>query len=199
MDTPKTHQLKRFLTDTQRAFLQGGHEPPTDNAAEVMRLRTRQNAVYGWIDMAIAADGFDREDRMAFYNYAAPADASEETETPDGRRIEVRPFDPSPIDRWEWLGIDYCFTRIFEFYYKMLRENGVSESAILDSLTAAIETAEGEYGGRYRNVEATVSIDVSEPVDLDAALERFERDEHSFMDLKALSDAGKLNIELAED
>lgn len=51
-----------FLTDTQRDYLRGNHDPPTDNAEQQTRLKIRNRAKKALEDIDLLAAGFGQED-----------------------------------------------------------------------------------------------------------------------------------------
>lgn len=189
----------RFLTPTQRDYLTGEHDPPTDNAESTMRSKIRERTVGAILELGLVSRSLGERDRELIFNYAKPEDISEYSDMPGGVSVAFQSFDEAPIDRWEWLGLENEFSSMLEFFYKTARENGVPRSHILKSLEMAVEAAEGEWGIGFRDVTVDLSVEEEESLDLDALAERYKRGEDlSLTELGALAKSDRLNTDLSE-
>jgi len=53
---------RSFITDTQRDYLTGEHEPPSSNAEQQMRRRIRENTRQAFLDLATVSDRIEHRD-----------------------------------------------------------------------------------------------------------------------------------------
>ena len=200
MPSKEERDYGRFLTDTQRKYLHGHHDPPSENAKKQTRSKIRDRTVGALLDLHHVSQRLKKEDRELIFEYKAP-------QIGVGHR-----FDEAPYDAWGDIGVGMAFQDITRFFYKMLRENGFSQDAMITQLESVVEKAEHEvrngfewqegwteHGRRAVDVEADFRIQTVDDVDIERARERLEHGtELSGMEMKALIEVGEAELQLNE-
>lgn len=201
----------RFLTDTQRDYLQGEHEPPTNNAEYQLRSKIRHRTKGAIYDLAIVARNLSQKDRSLLLNLETPrsTDAKKEkAEMPDGTPLPIPTDNNTEYGLWGWVGFSREINSIIRFYYKTLREIDSEEQSfaktnITSLLEYTLERAEREYLGlppseRF-NIKATVEVETTTYVNIEKAKRRFQSGKDLRpIELKALAESGEVDIQLAE-
>lgn len=198
----KTQRDKgRFLTETQREYLLGHHDPPTRNAEEQMRSKIRDRTIGAIIDLQYISRYLTKEDRENLFNYA-----KEKLQPGHG-------FEEAPHNAWGDVGVPVAFEDVTRFFYKMLRENGFSRDIVVGHhLERIAEEGEHEYrndfewkegwmneGRRSVDVEADFRLKTIDDVDVERARERFESGiELSGLEMKALIEQDEAEFSLTE-
>ena len=141
----------RFLTDTQRKYLQGNHDPPSDNAEYQMRSKIRHRTKGAIHDLGIVARHLSQKDRSLLLDLETPHDtdtAQEKTEMPDGTPLSLPTDENTDFGLWGWVGFSREMDSILQFYYLASREQTLKEgsdfsrSNITESIKHALENAE---------------------------------------------------------
>lgn len=75
----------KFLTETQRAYLNGDYEPPSQNAEKQNRYKIRQRTLGALYDLSIAGIGLSNEDIELIFN---PLEPSKEMDLYDFEQVQ---------------------------------------------------------------------------------------------------------------
>jgi hypothetical protein len=200
MPNKQERDYGRFLTNTQREYLHGHHNPPSKNAEKQTRSKIRDRTVGALIDLQHVSRRLKKEDRELIFEYEAPQIGA-------GHQ-----FDEAPHNAWGDIGVGMAFRDITRFFYKMLRENGFSQDAMMAQLERVVEKAEHEtrhgfewqegwteHGRRAVDVEADFRLRTVDDVDVEKARERYEHGtELSGIEMKALLDSGEAELQFNE-
>ena len=199
---PNKNELEkgRFLTDTQREYLKGGHESPSASAERQLRSKTRDRTVGAILDLQLVSRTLPKRDRENLYEY-------------ESERFQLgHRFEEAPHDAWGDIGVSMAFQDITHFFYKLLRENGHDKQVMMGILERTVEKAEHdvrnnfewkegwtEHGRRAVDVEADFRLTTVDDVDLERAKKRFESgSELSGLEMKALVESGVAEFELTK-
>lgn len=80
----KQFEKGKFLTETQRAYLNGDYEPPSQNAEKQNRYKIRQRTLGALYDLSTVASGLSNEDIELIFD---PLDPSEEMDVYDFEQV----------------------------------------------------------------------------------------------------------------
>ena len=212
MPDKRERDAGRFLGQKQREYLTGDYEPPSANAERQYRSQIRDRTMGAIQEFGVVAKNLERNDRETLYNYGTDSEFTEEVG-------ELKTLPESRYGRG-----DFTFTmlvgEIIQFYWKTLRENGVTREELLRRFELLVERAEHEYrneferhegwleqGKRPTDIEADFSMESVDDIDVDALLTRLEEDadsgyrsvsELSGLEMKALIESGDAEISLTE-
>lgn len=198
----------KFLTETQRKYLQGNHEPPSDNAESQVRSKIRARTKAAIHDLGLIARNLEQKDRSLLLNAETPTSTNldEMTQLTNGNRVPLPTDEEGEYGIWGWVGFSMEMGSILEFYYKTLREQELEEgsnfsrSNITESIQASLESAERDYldlPPNNHSIEATVEVETVDDVDLDKAKKRYQQGKDLRpIEVKALieSDHAKLQV-----
>lgn len=209
----------------QRAYLRGDYDPPSDNAENKKRADIREQTKAAIQDLGLVArsNRLRPEDRALILGMKTPdetAEASEMVEiveedgekslrfpgTGVGKPVRL-PLDPDAPDTdadyglWGPIGVWREMGSIIKWLYLMLREDGVTRETLSATVEQALESAEGEFRHgwpglmQHKDVEATVSIETPDDVDVESVKQRLERGiELTPMEMKALVRSGEYEL-----
>lgn len=201
MPSEDERQKGRFLTDTQQDYLNGSHDPPSDNAEVQLRSKIRDRMVGAMVELAHAGTNLGHRDRGLLYDNHTDVEFSE-------RFGEYHRFPEEFPGRWGDLGFVHHAGLITGFFYKTMRENGYPRASALSILERVVEQTEHEVRNEFEHGEGWVeeglrAVDVAADfrvktvgeVDLDLAEDRLESGtELSGLEVKALVDAGHAEV-----
>jgi len=214
----------------QRAYLRGDYDPPTDNAENKKRSDIRKQTKASIQDLGLVArsNQLRPEDRALILETETPdqtAEASERVEiveqdgekslrfpgTGEGKHVRL-PLDTDTPDSdanyglWGPVGVWREMGSIIKWLYLMLREDGATRESLSATVEEALESAEGEYRHgwpglmKHNDVDATVTIETPDDVDVESAKRRHEREiALTPMEMKALVVSGEYEIRSVEE
>ena len=197
MPSEQERNYGRFLTDTQRDYLRGYHDPPNQNAEKQLRSKIRDRTVGAILDLHIVSRNLTEQDRELVFNYKQS-------------QIGSHRFEEAAHNVWGYLGLVEVFRDITRFFYKLLRENGVSRAEAVTHLEKIAEKGEHETihgfewqegwvdeGRRAVDVEADFRLKTLENIDVERVREKFERGtEISGLEMKALVESDEAELQL---
>ena len=213
-----------------RAYLRGDYDPPTDNAENKKRsdIREQTKAAIQDLGLVTRSNRLRPEDRALILGMETPAETAEASEmveiieedgekslrfpgTGEGKHVRLpldsdAPDKDSDYDLWGPVGVWREMGSIIKWLYLMLREDGATRETLSTTVEQALESAEGEYRHgwpgvmQHKDVEATVTIETPDDVDVESAKQRHERGiALTPMEMKALVESGEYELQLAED
>lgn len=209
----------------QQAYLRGDYDPPTDNAENKKRSDIREQTKAAIQDLGLVARStrLRPEDRALILGMETPDETDESSEmveiveedgeeslrfpgTGEGKRMRL-PLDPNAPDTdadygvWGPIGVWREMGSIIKWLYLMLREDGATRETLSATVEQALESAEGEYRHgwpgmmQHKDVEATVTIETPEDVDVESAKQRHQRGiALTPIEMKALVESGEYEI-----